>query len=149
MKCPYCNSELRTFMLEQPVVWYCPNRCAPMLPPKIWRDLITGKKAQRQLRTVKDHCVKKVKAKEREIHNCLYGIHVRDCEIETLQEQLRQAQDALKGIEMRVAAIRGCVQDGYTQLGERNRNIFIALELFKDLIKEITSITKQEFNNEK
>lgn len=43
-----------------------------------------------------------------------------------------------------VAAIRGCVQDGYTQLGERNRNIFIALELFKDLIKEITSITKQE-----
>ena len=61
----------------------------------------------------------------------------------------KKAQDALKGIEIRVAAIRGCVQDGYTQLGERNRNIFIALELFKDLIKEITSITKQEFNNEK
>lgn len=56
----------------------------------------------------------------------------------------KKAQDALKGIEIRVAAIRGCVQDGYTQLGERNRNIFIALELFKDLIKEITSITKQE-----
>ena len=55
----------------------------------------------------------------------------------------KKAQDALKGIEIRVAAIRGCVQDGYTQLGERNRNIFIALELFKDLIKEITSITKQ------
>lgn len=54
----------------------------------------------------------------------------------------KKAQDALKGIEIRVAAIRGCVQDGYTQLGERNRNIFIALELFKDLIKEITSITK-------
>ena len=56
----------------------------------------------------------------------------------------KKAQDALKGIEIRVAAIRGCVQDGYTQLGERNRNIFIALELFKDLIKEITSITKQD-----
>ena len=56
----------------------------------------------------------------------------------------KKAQDALKGIKIRVAAIRGCVQDGYTQLGERNRNIFIALELFKDLTKEITSITKQE-----
>lgn len=56
----------------------------------------------------------------------------------------KKAQDALKGIEMRVVAIRSCVQDGYSQLGERNRNIFIALELFKDLIKEITSITKQE-----
>lgn len=60
----------------------------------------------------------------------------------------KKAQDALKGIEIRVAAIRSCVQDGYTQLGERNRNIFIALELFKDLTKEITSITKQEANNE-
>lgn len=56
----------------------------------------------------------------------------------------KKAQDALKGIEIRVAAIRSCVQDGYTQLGERNRNIFIALELFKDLTKEITSITKRE-----
>lgn len=56
----------------------------------------------------------------------------------------KKAQDALKGIKIRVAAIRGCVQDGYTQLGERNRNIFIALELFKDLTKEITSTTKQE-----
>lgn len=71
-------------------------------------------------------------------------INVRDKEIETLHKQLQKAQDALKGIEIRVAAIRGCVQDGYTQLGERNRNIFIALELFKDLIKEITSITKQD-----
>lgn len=56
----------------------------------------------------------------------------------------KKAQDALKGMEIRVFGIRSCVQDGYTQLGERNRNIFIALELFKDLIKEITSITKQE-----
>lgn len=56
----------------------------------------------------------------------------------------KKAQEILKGIKRRVVAIRSCVQDGYTQLGERNRNIFIALELFKDLIKEITSITKQE-----
>lgn len=59
----------------------------------------------------------------------------------------KRAQDTLKGIEIRVAAIRSCVQDGYTQLGERNRNIFIALELFKDLIKEITSITKGKDND--
>lgn len=52
MKCPYCNSELRTFILEEPAVWYCPNRCAPMLPPKIWRDLITSKKAQDALKEI-------------------------------------------------------------------------------------------------
>ena len=102
-KCPFCGAELRTNILDQPVMWYCPNHCIGSYEPKVWQALIDGKKAQ----------------------------------------------DALKGIEIRVAAIRGCVQDGYTQLGERNRNIFIALELFKDLIKEITSITKQEFNNEK
>lgn len=56
----------------------------------------------------------------------------------------KKAQDALKGIERRVVTIRSCVQRGYTQFGERNRNIFIALELFKVLIKEITSITKRE-----
>ena len=68
--------------------------------------------------------------------------------VEIIQQIIagKKAQDALKGIEIRVAAIRSCVQDGYTQLGERNRNIFIALELFKDLIKEITSITKGESN---
>lgn len=54
MKCPYCNSELRTFMLEEPAVWYCPNRCTPMLPPKIWRDLITGKKAQDALKKARE-----------------------------------------------------------------------------------------------
>lgn len=96
MKCPYCNSELRTFMLEEPAVWYCPNRCAPMLPPKIWQDLINGKKAQRQLRTAKDRCVKKVKAKECEIANYLNGINVRNKEIETLHKQLQKVQDELK-----------------------------------------------------
>lgn len=33
-------------MLEEPAVWYCPNRCTPMLPPKIWQDLIAGKRAK-------------------------------------------------------------------------------------------------------
>ena len=148
MKCPFCGAELQTDNeIARLTMWRCHTPGCLLNgwhSAEIIQHLIDGKKAQRQLRTVKDRCVKKIKAKEFEIHNCLYGIHVRDCEIETLQEQLRQAQDALKGIEMRVAAIRGCVQDGYTQLGERNRNIFIALELFKDLIKEITSITKQE-----
>lgn len=66
--------------------------------------------------------------------------------VEIIQQIIdgKKVQDALKGIEMRVVAIRSCVQRGYTQFAERNRNIFIALELFKDLIKEITSITKQE-----
>lgn len=151
LKCPFCGSELAPHIDEWKSIrklFICNNTgCFCWGQPTllaIWQALIAGKKAQRQLRTVKDRCVKKIKAKEFEIHNCLYGIHVRDCEIETLQEKLRQAQDALKGIEIRVAAIRSCVQDGYTQLGERNRNIFIALELFKDLTKEITSITKQE-----
>lgn len=107
MKCPYCNSELRTFMLEEPAVWYCPNRCAPMLPPKIWRDLITSKNAQRQLRTVKDRCVKKVKAKEREIANYLNGINVRNKEIETLHKQLQKAQDALKNVKEYYVIVRG------------------------------------------
>ena len=59
MKCPYCNSELRTFMLEEPAVWYCQNRCAPMLPPKIWRDLITSKKAQDALKVATD-CIESI-----------------------------------------------------------------------------------------
>lgn len=57
-----------------------------------------SKKAQRQLRTVKDRCVKKVKAKEREIANYLNGINVRNKEIETLHKQLQEAQGALEDI---------------------------------------------------
>ena len=75
---------------------------------------------------------------------CKFVNKIIDSEIWQALIDGKKAQDALKGIKIRVAAIRDCVQDGYTQLGERNRNIFIALELFKDLIKEITSITKQD-----
>ena len=133
MKCPYCNSELRTFMLEEPAVWYCPNRCAPMLPPKIWRDLITIKNAQRQLRTVKDRCVKKVKAKEREIANYLNGINVRNKEIETLHKQLQKAQGALKVATDFI---------GFVNTSRHADGALAAMAICK--LNEITSITKQE-----
>ena len=98
LRCPFCGLELRTNMLDQPVMWYCPNHCIGSYEPKVWQALIAGKKAQRQLRTVKDRCVKKVKAKEREIANYLNGISVRDTEIETLHKQLQEAQGALEDI---------------------------------------------------
>ena len=83
----------------EPIRANCINpRCAWFMwsfPWEIWHALIDGKKAQRQLRTEKDRCVKKIKAIRFEIHNCLYEIHVRDYKIETLQEKLSQAQDAL------------------------------------------------------
>ena len=95
LKCPFCNAELRTNILEQPVIWYCPNHCIGLYEPKVWQALIDSKKAQHQLRTVKDRCVKKVKAKEREIANYLNGINVRNKEIETLHKQLQKVRDAL------------------------------------------------------
>lgn len=95
LKCPFCESELRTSMLDEPVAWYCPNHCIGTYEHKVWRALITGKKAQRQLRTAKDRCVKKIKAKEREIANYLNGINVRDKEIQNLREQLQETQEEL------------------------------------------------------
>lgn len=97
MKCPFCGAELQHWGED---FLYCENLGCPMspqieLPISIWQVLIDGKKAQRQLRTVKDHCVKKVKAKEREIENYLNGMFVRGQEIGTLREQLKQAHDAL------------------------------------------------------
>lgn len=95
MKCPYCNEDLK----EWDGRLYCANElCLAKqedLPKFIWQDLINGKKAQRKLRKVKDRCVKKVKAKEREIENYLNGICVRSKEIETLHKQLQKVQDAL------------------------------------------------------
>jgi Skp family chaperone for outer membrane proteins len=95
MKCPYCGAELFGNMTTP----YCPNSNCIVpsfpLPAEIWQDLIDGKKAQHQLRTVKDRCVKKVKAKEREIDNYVNGMSVRQSENERLAKQLRQAQDAL------------------------------------------------------
>lgn len=103
MKCPYCG-ELLDFVCdenENPDITHCLclntscNFFGEGAPTKIWRDLIAGKKAQRQLRTVKDRCVKKVKAKEREIYNYLNGISVRQSENERLEKQLKQAQSEL------------------------------------------------------
>lgn len=102
LKCPFCGTELENELnfYDKPTDnYFCPNEKCKIhdkdIPESVWALAISAKKAQRQLRTVKDRCVKKIKAKEFEIHNCLYGIHVRDCEIETLQEKLSQAQNAL------------------------------------------------------
>lgn len=102
LKCPFCGTELETDNeIARLIMWRCHTPGCLLNgwhSAEIIQHLIAGKKAQQQLRTVKDRCVKKIKAKEFEIHNCLYGIHVRDCEIETLQEKLSQAQDALESI---------------------------------------------------
>lgn len=98
MKCPYCGAKLHKLCDDD---FDCSNSeckgCYP-LPLRFWQDLIDGKKARQQLRTVKDRCVKKVKAKEREIANYLNGISVRQSENERLAKQLKLAQDALKEI---------------------------------------------------
>lgn len=54
MKCPFCNAELRTNMLDQPVIWYCPNHCIGSYEPKVWQALIDGKKAQDAIQEIKD-----------------------------------------------------------------------------------------------
>lgn len=109
MKCPYCNSEL---IRVAPIASRCPNPDCPTMkqkmPNNIWQDLIDGKKAQQQLRTAKDRCVKKVKAKEREIANYVNGMFVREREIGTLQEQLKQTQDALNKISEIKENVEGC-----------------------------------------
>lgn len=102
LKCCFCGHELVAYPYKQNGVLYdvCRNpRCKYdgwHFPTEIWHALIDGKKAQRQLRTTKDRCVKKIKAKEREIANYLNGINVRNKEIETLHEQLQKVQDELK-----------------------------------------------------
>ena len=104
MKCPYCGELLDLVCDEngRPDIThqFCPNTSCNFfgesVPNKIWQDLIDGKKARQQLRTVKDRCVKKVKAKEREIVNYLNGIYVRQSENERLEKELQQTQDALK-----------------------------------------------------
>lgn len=102
LKCPFCGAELETDNeIARLIMWRCHTPGCLLNgwhSAEIIQHLIDGKKAQRQLRTTKDRCVKKIKAKEREIQSCLNGIHARDCEIETLQEQLIQAQDVLKEI---------------------------------------------------
>lgn len=54
LKCPFCGSELRTSMLDEPVAWYCPNRCIGTYEPKVWRALIAGEKARDAIQEIKD-----------------------------------------------------------------------------------------------
>lgn len=98
--------------------------------------MIDGKKAQRQLRTVKDRCVKKIKAKEREIANYLNGINVRNKEIETLHKRLQKVQDTLK-------EIYDFIEDGALTMEKAgmpdNKNVY------KEMLDKILSgITKQK-----
>ena len=99
LKCPFCGEKLQTYTMTPGRTLICVNKGCPVdsvvMKRIVWQALIDGKKAQRQLRTVKDRCVKKVKAKEREIENYLNGMFVREQEIGTLREQLKQAHDAL------------------------------------------------------
>ena len=138
MKCPFCGAELQHWGED---FLYCENLGCPMspqieLPISIWQVLIDSKKAQRQLRTVKDRCVKKVKAKEREIANYLNGINVLNKEIETLHKQLQKAQDALKVATDFI---------GFVNTSRHADGALAAMAICK--LNEITSITKQE--NEK
>ena len=141
LKCPFCNTELvgsEDAYGNVSDVWLeCPNddsceHAYDAMRYDIWRDLIAGNRAKRQLRTVKDRCVKKIKAKEREIQSCLNGIHIRGCKIETLQEQLKQAQDALKEIAR---------HDINEQRGEL-KSYVIGYQEIKELA--IAAITEQE-----
>lgn len=130
MKCPFCNADLIVHTDEQMAVCRNPN-CKYdgwHLPLEIWQALIASKKAQRQLRTVKDRCVKKVKAKEREIESYLNGISVRQTENERLAKQLQQARDAL---EYAIGVL-----DNLTEIGG------VDMEIIK--IKKMAGITKQE-----
>ena len=57
LHCPFCGAELRTSMLDEPVAWYCPNRCIGTYEPKVWRALIAGEKAQDALKSAKEYYV--------------------------------------------------------------------------------------------
>lgn len=54
LKCPFCNAELKTNMLDQPVMWYCPNHCIGSYEPKVWQALIDGKRAQDALKVARN-----------------------------------------------------------------------------------------------
>lgn len=103
LKCPFCGAELEEFGGgDFPLLHYCDNTNCNLYhimgQYTLWQALISSKKAQCRLRTAKDRCAKKIKAKEREIANYLNGINVRDKEIQNLREQLQKTQDALKEI---------------------------------------------------
>lgn len=124
--------------METDGIWatpVCPNKSCQYygikIPEGIWQALIDGKKAQRQLRTVKDRCVHKIKAKDREIANYLNGLHVRNVEIENLQTQLQKAQNALKIATDFI---------GFVNTSRHADGALAAMAIGK--LNEITSITK-------
>lgn len=154
LKCPFCGTELNDYPDKTTGVRMvvCRNpKCKYdgwHFPVEIIQRMIDGKKAQRQLRAVKDRCVKKLKAKEFEIHNCLQGIHVRDCEVEALQEKLSQAQDVLKVARnlYQELALAYCemVDDYRTTYGCLKTPEQETQEYMQEYDGKITSITKQE-----
>ena len=137
LKCPFCGTELNDYPDKTTGVRMavCRNPNCKYdgwhFPLEIWQALIDGKKAQRQLRTAKDRCIKTIKTKEREITNYLNGINVRSKEIETLHKQLQKAQDVLIGI-------------GKILLLDSDKPSVLTLKGKKEIKRIITSITKQE-----
>lgn len=114
LHCPFCGAEL-ALAGEKTIIMTCNNGDCDGSglygTKEIWQALINGKKAQRQLRTIKDRCVKKVKAKEREISNYLHGISVRGNEIENLSKQLEETQNALKVADNKVKIAKTALSD--------------------------------------
>ena len=144
MKCPFCGAELQTDNeIARLIMWRCHTPGCLLNgwhSIEIIQHLIDGKKAQRQLRTVKDRCVKKVKAKEREIANYLNGMFVREQEIGTLREQLKQAHDALNVAIDALSKIDtfNCPGKGLIETAAG------MVSIANSALYEITSITKQE-----
>lgn len=137
LKCPFCGAELQTDNeIARLIMWRCHTPGCLLNgwhSAEIIQHLIDGKKAQRQLRTAKDRCVKETKAKEREIANYLNGISVRDKEIQNLREQLQKTQEVLK------------VATDFIEFVNTSRHAdgaLAAMAICK--LNEITSITKQE-----
>lgn len=137
MKCPFCGAELQTDNeIARLIMWRCHTPGCLLNgwhSAEIIQHLIAGKKAQRQLRTAKDRCTKKIKAKEREIANYLNGINVRDKEIQNLREQLQKTQEAL---EVATDFI------GFINTSRHADGALAAMAICK--LNEITSITNRE-----
>lgn len=145
LKCPFCGSELQTDNeIARLIMWRCHTPGCLLNgwhSVEIIQHLIAGKKAQRQLRTAKDRCAKKIKAKEREIANYLNGINVRNKEIETLHKQLDKTQDALKHLSQELCYL--CMDEKSTK-ANLYKQINELLIYSHNAIGEITSITKRE-----
>ena len=154
LKCPFCEAELvdeGAKIGNEGRYFACENLdcdlCGEPFSLKIWQALIDGKKAQRQLRTAKDQCIKKIKAKEREIANYLNGISVRDKEIQNLREQLQKAQDALlfisniRGVGMSYQDMFLDAQAVAKYASGRTSDLILVGRYAQD---ELNGITKQE-----